>query len=79
MMRCRSLPEMPVRRTETPKIARNHILTGLRAFSSMVPDVRRVWWPQSPHSNLLPSLIVHTRLLPHRAHAGSQPHRAIIK
>ena len=43
MMRCRSLPEMPVRRAEISKIARNHIFSGLRVFSSTVPDVNDVW------------------------------------
>ena len=42
MMRCRSLAEMPVRRVEISNTARNHILKGLRVFSSSVPDVRLV-------------------------------------
>jgi hypothetical protein len=33
---------MPVRRVEISKIARNHILSGLRVFSSSVPEVRLV-------------------------------------
>ena len=62
MMRCKSLAEMPVRRVEISKIARNHTLKGLRVFSSTVPDVRHVWWPHSAHSNVVPSRIVHTRI-----------------
>ena len=79
MMRCRSLAEMPVRRVEISKIARNHILSGLRVFSSSVPDVRLVWWPQSAHSNVVPSRIVHTRVELQRAHAGLPPQRASIQ
>ena len=41
-MRCRSLAEMPVRRVEISKIARNYIFKGLRVFSSSVPEVRLV-------------------------------------
>ncbi len=76
MMRCRSLAEMPVRRVEISKIARNHTLSGLRVFSSSVPDVRLVWCPQSAHSNVVPFRIVHTRVLLQRAHDGSPPQRA---
>jgi len=79
MMRCRSLPEMPVRRVEISKIARNHILSGLLVFSSTVPEVRLVWWPHSAHSNVVPSRIVHTRLLSQRAQAGLPPQRALIQ
>jgi hypothetical protein len=32
--------------------------------------VRLVWWPQSAHSNVVPSRIVHTRSDWQRAHAG---------
>ena len=42
MIRCRSLAEIPVRRVEISKIARNHTLSGLWVFSSSVPDVRLV-------------------------------------
>ena len=79
MMRCRSLPEMPVRRVEISKIARNHILSGFLVFSSTVPEVRLVWWPHSAHSNVVPSRIVHTRLLSQRAQAGLPPQRALIQ
>src|ERR1700694_468162 len=71
MMRCRSLAEMPVRRVDISKIARNHTLSGLWVFSSSVPDVRLVWCPQSAHSNVVPSRMVHTRLPLQRAHDGS--------
>ena len=39
MIRCRSLAEMPLRRALISKMARNHVLNGLRVFSSSVPDV----------------------------------------
>ena len=42
MIRCRSLAEMPVRRVLISNTARNHTLSGLRVFSSTVPDVRLV-------------------------------------
>jgi hypothetical protein len=42
MMTCRSLAEMPVRRVEISKMARNHILSGLRVLSRTVPEVRLV-------------------------------------
>ena len=42
MMRCRSLAEMPVRRVEISKIARNHVFKGLRVRSSSVPEVNDV-------------------------------------
>ena len=42
MMRWKSLPEMPVRRVEISKIARNHILKGFLVFSSSVPEVRLI-------------------------------------
>ena len=70
---------VPVRRVEISNTARNHILNGLRVFSSTVPDVRLVWWPQSAHSNVVPLRIVHTRAEVHRAHAGSPPQRAWIQ
>ena len=79
MMRCKSLAEMPVRRVEISKIARNHILKGLRVFSSTVPDVSDVWWPHSAHSNVVPPRIVHTRVEAQRAQAGLPPHRASIQ
>ena len=79
MIRCRSLAEMPVRRVEISKIARNHIFKGFLVFSSSVPEVRLVWWPQCAHSNVVPSRIVHTRVLLHRAQAGSPPQRASIQ
>ena len=79
MMRCRSLAEMPVRRVEISNTARNHILSGLRVFSSTVPEVRLVWWSHSAHSKVVPSRIVHTRLQPQRAQAGSPPQRASIQ
>ncbi len=43
MMRWNSFPEMPVRRAEISKMARNHIFKGLRVFSKTVPDVSDVW------------------------------------
>ena len=76
MIRCRSLAEMPVRRVDISKIARNHTLSGLWVFSSSVPDVKLVWCPQSAHSNVVPSRIVHTRVELQRAHEGVPPHRA---
>lgn len=79
MIRCRSLAEIPVRRVEISKIARNHILSGLWVFSSSVPDVRLVWCPQSAHSNVVPSRIVHTCVELQRAHDGSPPQRAAIQ
>ena len=79
MIRCRSLAEMPVRRVEISKIARNHILNGLRVFSSSVPDVRLVWWPQSAHSNVVPSRIVHTRVESAARARGLPPQRASIQ
>lgn len=42
MMRMRSMAEMPVRRDEISKIARNHSFRGLRVFSNTVPDVSDV-------------------------------------
>ena len=42
MMRWRSFAEIPVRRVLISNTARNHILKGLRVFSSNVPDVRLV-------------------------------------
>ena len=50
MIRCISLAEMPVRRVEISKIARNHVFKGLRVFSSTVPEVSDVWWPHAAHS-----------------------------
>ena len=41
--------------------------------SSSVPDVRLVWWPQSAHSKVLPSRMVHTRVPAHLAQAGLPP------
>ena len=79
MMRCRSLAEMPVRRVEISKIARNHIFKGFLVFSSTVPDVSDVWWWQSAHSNVVPSRIVHTLVDRHLAHAGLSPQRALIQ
>ena len=70
---------MPVRRVEISNTARNHILKGFLVFSSSVPEVRLVWWPQSAHSNVVPSRIVHTRVLLQRAQAGLPPQRASIQ
>jgi hypothetical protein len=36
------MAEMPVRRVEISKTARNHIFRGLRVFSKSVPAVRLV-------------------------------------
>jgi hypothetical protein len=54
-------------------------LSGFRVFSSTVPEVRLVWWSQAAHSKVVPSRIVHTRLEPQRAQAGSPPQRASIQ
>jgi hypothetical protein len=35
MMRCKSLAEMPMRRVEISKIARNHVLSGLRVHTRL--------------------------------------------
>ena len=79
MMRCRSLAEMPVRRAEISKIARNQIFNGLRVFSRTVPDVSDVWWPQSAHSKVVPLRIVQTRLELQHAQAGLPPQRTLIQ
>jgi hypothetical protein len=42
MIRCRSMAEMPLRRALISNTARNHTLSGLRVFSSSVPEVRLV-------------------------------------
>ena len=42
MMRCKSFAEMPVRRVLISNTARNHVFSGLRVFSSSVPEVRLV-------------------------------------
>ena len=70
---------MPVRRVLISNTARNQTLSGLRVFSSSVPDVRLVWWPQSAHSKVLPSRMVQTRVLAHFAQAGLPPQRAAIQ
>jgi hypothetical protein len=79
MIRCRSFAEMPVRRVEISKIARNQILKGFFVFSSSVPDVRLVWCPHCAHSNVVPARIVHTRTELQRAQAGFPPQRASIQ
>jgi len=69
----------PVRRVEISKMARNHILSGLRVRSRTVPEVRLVWWPHSAHSNSRPPRVDHTRVEPHFAHAGVSPQRTLIQ
>jgi hypothetical protein len=41
-MRWKFLPEIPVRRAEISKIARNQIFRGFLVFSRSVPEVRLV-------------------------------------
>lgn len=79
MMRCRFLPEMPVRGVEISKIARNQIFKGLRDFFGTVPDVSDVWWPHAAHSKRMPPRISRTRVELHLAHAGLPPQRASIQ
>ncbi len=79
MMRCSSLAEMPLRRALISKIARNQTLKGFFVFSSSVPDVSEVWWPQSAHSNSVPPRSSQVRVLSQHAHRGVPLQRAWIQ
>lgn len=79
MIRCSSLAEMPLRRALISKMARNQTLNGFFVFSSSVPEVSEVWWPQPAHSNSVPPRSSQTRVPPQHAQVGVPCQRASIQ
>ena len=78
-VRSRVLAEKPLLAVVTCHAASNHVVKGVRVFSSIVPAVINVWWRQTRHTSR-PRVCFHgSSTTPHAGHWNPFGHRKFSK